>query len=120
MHFAFIAMPARGVNFRERKVYIKRKAQYKSLVRFERQNVEWIANHFLGTETGERRGGAVTIDKRHENGGFFETVIGSRFSGLCFIFYLLGSVNIDANISANTCKVTQQATCTDFNVKEPT
>ena len=48
---------------RRRKVYKVRRdsfgCDYKSLYRFKKENVEWIAEHFLG-ESNETRGGALS------------------------------------------------------------
>lgn len=52
---------------RREKMYKVRKVpsirDYKSLYRFEEQNVAWLGNHFLG-ESEERRGGALTSKQR--------------------------------------------------------
>nr|CAH7744593.1 unnamed protein product [Callosobruchus chinensis] len=50
-------------NLRSRKVYSVRRdvddRDWKVLYRFERENVEWMSEYFLG-DSGERRGGALT------------------------------------------------------------
>ncbi|XP_050299639.1 putative nuclease HARBI1 [Anthonomus grandis grandis] len=56
------------LNLRSTKYYKPRRRtcdrDFKVLYRFTREHVEWISNHFLGTESGERRGGAINnIDK---------------------------------------------------------
>lgn len=55
------------LNIRREKVYKVRKEpetrDYKSLYRFQEQNVIWMSNHFLG-ENEERRGGALTSKTR--------------------------------------------------------
>ena len=33
---------------------------FKALFRFSRENVNWLSEHFLGVDLGERRGGALT------------------------------------------------------------
>lgn len=51
------------MNVRQRKIYSVRKNcrydDFRKLYRFDRENVEWLANYFL-TDTGERRGGALS------------------------------------------------------------
>lgn len=54
---------------RRRKIYkVRRQSDfrnYKELYRFERQNVQWLAQHFLGV-THERRGGALNSEQKIE------------------------------------------------------
>lgn len=53
---------------RHRKTYkIRREGDFdnfKAMYRFSEQNVEWLAEHFLGPDTGERRGGALTNSQK--------------------------------------------------------
>lgn len=50
-----------------RKVYKERRDQndedYRTLFRFNRENVQWLTNHFLN-ENNETRGGALTNEQR--------------------------------------------------------
>jgi hypothetical protein len=52
---------------KNRKIYkVRRKTlpdDFKTLYRFEEQNLEWISEHFLG-ETTETRGGALTCKQQ--------------------------------------------------------
>lgn len=54
---------------RRRKIYkVRRHSDFrnnKELYRFERQNVQWLAQHFLGV-THERRGGALNSEQKIE------------------------------------------------------
>lgn len=55
------------INIRHEKRYKMRRSppieDYKALYRFNKENVKWIASHFLG-ETHETRGGALTMEQR--------------------------------------------------------
>lgn len=54
---------AQFLNVRKEKIYKTRKEciddDYKKLYRFNRENVEWLANYFL-EDSGEKRGGALS------------------------------------------------------------
>jgi hypothetical protein len=43
---------------------VTRVEDYKTLFRFEEENVDWLSEHFLGGDSGERRGGALTPQQR--------------------------------------------------------
>lgn len=55
---------AQFLNVRKEKIYKTRKEciddDYKKLYRFNRENVEWLANYFL-EDSGEKRGGWCTV-----------------------------------------------------------
>ena len=58
---------AQFLNIRKEKFYnVRNKCQnedFRKLYRFNRENVEWLANYFL-EDTGEKRGGALPpVDK---------------------------------------------------------
>lgn len=54
--------------FRRRKNYKARRdssiVDYKCLYRFRKENVRWLAQHFLGEETNETRGGALSNEEK--------------------------------------------------------
>lgn len=45
-------------NYKERRY--GEEDNFKALFRFSRENVNWLSEHFLGVDLGERRGGALT------------------------------------------------------------
>ena len=55
---------------RQPKVYKERtqpiESYYKTQFRFNETSVAWMANHFLGPDSGEKRGGALNNKQKFE------------------------------------------------------